>query len=521
VWTRILLLTCFTLSGVSGLIYEVVWTRKLGFIFGSTAVAIGVCLAVYLGGLALGSYFSGPIADRMSRPARAYALMELAIGACGLLSLPLLDAAGWIYARFEPLAFVLVALALLPPTILLGGTLPVVIRAAQRRSALVTVTGRLYSANTLGGVAGAALAGFVLLPHWGMLRTAAAAGALNLALAGALWLVFGQHESPPVTPASNPVMTALPNPVPIPVVAIVLGISGFCALLDEVIWARSLEPVVGSSTWSFAIMLSPFLLGLALGIAVATRLARAPSVLRRVGPVAMLAWALSLTGSAVFLGMFILHLLPEWFSSLYADLEGYPRWFLASHALVAGSISFVPAFCIGTVFPLALALSPNPPGPARLVGRLYSINTAGSIAGACLAGLVVIPWLGLRGGLLLAIAVNLAAAASLLIAAAGPWRTRAITGAIPIAVAGMMLYAAPAWDRTQMTTGVYSLASTIFENGQDSLPVLMSQPRLRYYREGAMYCRSTGLPKAATRPPRRSCCPTMRWPPDRPCGGLW
>lgn len=481
---RVVLSICFACSGVSGLIYEVVWTRKLGFIFGSTAVAIGFCLAVYLAGLALGSYISGPIADRMVRPARAYALIELAIGASAVLSLPLLDAAGWLYARFEPLAFVLVALVLLPPTILMGGTLPVLVRATQGRSALVAVTGRLYSANTGGAVIGAALAGFVLLPQWGMFGTAAAAGVLNLALALILWLAFGKSESPPIRPASKPALTPHLT-VPAPVIWIVMGVSGFCALLDEVLWTRSLEPVVGSSTWSFTVMLSPFLLGFALGIAVATRLVRAPAVLRRVGPVAMLAWASSLTATAVFLGLFILHLLPDWFASLYANLDGYPHWFLASQVLICGSISLIPAFWMGAVFPLTLAISPNRLGPARLVGRLYSIDTAGAIAGACLAGLVVIPWLGLRGGFLLSISLNLAMAAALLFAASGPWLRRIPTGAVPIAVAGMMIYSAPVWDRSPMATSVYNVVPAILESGPDSLSIVLHQARLLYYREGA------------------------------------
>ena len=481
---RILLLLCFALSGVSGLIYEVLWTRKLGFIFGSTAVAVGVCLAVYLAGLALGSYFSGPIADRMARPARTFAMMQLAIGVGGLLSLPLLDAAGWAFARFEPLAFPLVALALLAPTILLGASLPVLVRATQSRLTVVAATARLYFANTCGAVAGAALAGFILLPYWGMLGTAAAAAGLNLLLALPLWLAFGKGEAQPRRPASSPASNPLANTVSAPIIWMILGVSGFCALLDEVIWTRTLVPVVGNSTWSFAVMVSPFLLGLALGTLAAARLVRAPAVLHRVGPVAMLAWALSLTGTSVYLGMLIVHLLPAWFSSLYADLHDQLPSFLMSQAGVCGAISFVPAFWIGAVFPLALAVSGNPQEPARLVGRLYSINTVGGILGACLAGLVVIPLLGLRGGLLLSSSLSLATAAVLLFAADGSRLKRILTTAIPIAAGGAILYAVPAWDRNQMTVGVFNLVPFVYESGQDFLPILMQQPRIVYYREG-------------------------------------
>ncbi len=489
---RIVLLICFTLSGVSGLIYEIVWTRKLGFIFGSTAIAVGVCLALYLAGLALGSYFAGPIADKMRRPARAYAAMELGIGICGLLSIPLLDATAWMYAKFEPLAFVLLALALLPPTVLIGGTLPVLIRATQRPSAVVSVTGRLYSGNTLGAVAGTVLAGFVLIPHWGMLATTAAAATLNLLLALVVWKAFGNREAPPLRPPSNPLVTADVNSVPAYVIWMVLAISGFCALLDEVIWTRSIEPIVGSSTWSLAIMLSPFLLGLALGIAAATRLVRAPSVLKRVGPVAMLAWAQSLTGAAVFAGVFVLRLLPGWFYSLYESLDTQPEWFLASQAALCGAISLIPAFCIGASFPLALAVYPNRSEPSRLVGRLYSINTAGAIVGACLSGVILIPWIGLRGGFLLAGSLNLALGAILLLSADGRWPRRMLA-AIPVATVGTMLYIAPPWDQAPMATGIFNMVPAVLEGGQGFLPIILRQVHILYYREGATGTVAVGM----------------------------
>jgi spermidine synthase len=471
---------CFTLAGSSGLIYEILWTRKLGFIFGSTELASSVCLTVYLAGLALGSYCGGRIAMPLDRLGRDFAAMQLAIGVSGLLSLPLLDAGEASYALFKPLAFLVVALALMPPTFLMGASLPILIRATKPRSTLVSTTGLLYAGNTLGAVAGAALGAFVLLPNWGMLGTAAAASALNLALALILWKQVGKSESAP----GNPAPAASLDSVPAPVISTVIAVAGFCALLDEVMWTRSLEPVTGSSTWAFATMLIPMLLGMALGIAAGTGLARATSILRCISPVAMLAWALSLTGATVFLGMFVLHLLPGWFSTLYADLLEQPGWFLASQTLVCGSICLIPAFWIGAVFPLALAVSSNRSRPAELVGRLYAINTAGAITGACLAGLLVIPYLGLHGGLLLSVSLDFVMAAVLLVAAPGQWRGRLLTGAIPIAAAGMMLYTAPPWDRAMMATGVNYLVPTIYAHGRGLLSVLFRETRILNYREG-------------------------------------
>jgi predicted membrane-bound spermidine synthase len=471
---------CFTLAGSSGLIYEILWSRKLGFIFGSTEFALSVGLTVYLTGLALGSYFGGRTVVPTNRPGRDFGAMQLAIGVLGLLSLPLLDAGEAAYAVFKPIAFLVVGLALLPPTFLMGACLPVLIRLTPGRSSLISTAGRFYAGNTLGAVAGAALGAFVLLPNWGLLGTAAAASAVSFALALILWKCVGEIESPARVPAPA---ASLPS-VPMPVVSTAIAVSGFSALLDEVIWTRSLEPVTGSSTWAFGIMLIPLLFGMALGIAAGTRLAAATSILRRIRPIAMLAWALTLTGITVFLGMFILHLLPGWFSELYADLADQPGWFLASQALVCGSICLIPSFWMGAVFPLTLAVSSNRSAPAEIVGRLYSLNTAGAIAGACLAGLLVIPWLGLHGGFLLSASLDLAMAATLLIGAPGQWHARLLTGAIPIALAGMMVYTAPPWDRAIMATGVNYLAPSIYANGQGLLSVLFRETRILDYREG-------------------------------------
>jgi spermidine synthase len=140
---------------------------------------------------------------------------------------------------------------------------------------------------------------------------------------------------------------------------------------------------------------------------------------------------------------------------------------------------------MGAVFPLALAVSSNQSGSAEVVGRLYAINTAGAILGACLAGLLVIPWLGLHGAFLLSASLDLAMAAALLGVAPGHWRGRLILGAIPIAAGGMMLYTAPPWDPSTMATGVNYLAPTIYANGPEYLSALLRETQILQYREGA------------------------------------
>ncbi|MCE7958272.1 MAG: spermidine synthase, partial [Acidobacteria bacterium ACB2] len=193
--TRLLLLACFFVSGGTGLVYEVLWSRHLSLLFGSTTEAVSVVLAVFMTGLGAGAYFLGPRVDRSPSPMRLYALFEAGVGAYALLTGPLLSLvrAAWlgIASRAELSAAaatgvkgLLAALVLLPPAFLMGGTLPALVRAvsedvaaARRRVAL------LYALNTLGAVAGVWWGTFWALEHLGMLKTCLIAALANLLIA--------------------------------------------------------------------------------------------------------------------------------------------------------------------------------------------------------------------------------------------------------------------------------------------------------------------------------------------------
>ncbi len=482
---RLLLLCCFVLSGLSGLVYEVAWTRKLGLIFGSTAIAASICLAAYLGGMAAGSYLWGRLADRMRRPGWAYGAMELGIGAYGLVSLAIFDVLQPMRARFwgqlaEPfsgmLDFALVGLALLLPTMLMGGTLPALLRAVQSKDCPVQKdVGVFYSANTFGGVAGVAIAGFGLLPQIGLHGSVRFAAVLNLLLGAVVLLMFRRAEAAPTVESTN----SFSPPAWIP--AIVIAVSGFTALFCEVVWTRSLEPIVGSSTWSFSIILTTFLLGLAVGIAIGGRFSmRFP----RIPPLVLLAASQLFAGLFVSAGLYLLNFLPLWFVTLYGAASGNTAVFLLFQGALCGSICLLPAVFTGASFPLTVASAGARATPG-MAGRLYAVNTAGTIAGAFLSGLILIPWMGLRNCFLLASSLSLAMAALAVVSASEwPWRVRRIAAAVPVATAAVFVFTAPQWDRVPMMTGVFDSAPMILRDGYDRYIERLRSAKVLFYREG-------------------------------------
>src|SRR5262245_17534886 len=199
---RALLLAIFLLSGSSGLIYQVVWSRSLVLVFGSTTHAISTVLAAFMGGLALGSILVGRKGDRFQNPLKTYAIIEAAIAVLAIAVLLILPALIPIYrlasgfvspdsAPLNMLRFVLACVVLLPPTTLMGATLPVLSAHRERRGPAAASAGSgaaaLYAANTVGAVAGTAITGFFLLPVLGMFLSALVAAAANLFAAGAAW----------------------------------------------------------------------------------------------------------------------------------------------------------------------------------------------------------------------------------------------------------------------------------------------------------------------------------------------
>src|SRR5688500_233129 len=292
-----LLLLVFLLSGVSGLIYQVLWQRQLSLVFGVSAYATATVLGAFMAGLALGGYAAGRVADRVRAPLAWYGVVEILIGLAGLLT-PLAfgalqDVYGPLYravggSALAPIVrFGIAFVVLLVPTALMGASFPLIVRAALgARDDGGRAIGLLYAINTLGAVVGTLAAGFYLIGEIGIQASIGVAAALNLA-AGLAALLVGQRLGPSEGQADEHAPAATASvacpPALIRLLPWVLALSGFCSLAYEVVWTRLLVLFLETTTYAFTVMLAAFLVGIALGSAVVSPFLRRA----RNGPLAL------------------------------------------------------------------------------------------------------------------------------------------------------------------------------------------------------------------------------------------
>ena len=404
------ILILFTLSGVSGLVYEIVWIRLFAHLLGGTTYAISIVLAAFMGGLALGSRHFGRLADASPRPLRLYAGLELGIAVLGALVPLLLHLARPLYvglAQVLPgptlpaVRILIAAVLLLPPTFLMGGTLPVLSRFVVReRERLGRGLGLLYAVNTLGAVLGSFLAGFVLVAAMGVYGAIALAVWINAVIALAVWLVdrgLPAAPLPELADAAGPEAAAGTSDMDGRLLAWIFALSGFAALGYELYWTRALQHFLGNSTYAFSAMLTTFLLGLAAGGWVGGRLAD-----RMARPARLLGWAQLAAGAAALATVpLIWDLLPRLEAGAF--LGERMRWstYLGRRFMVSLAIMAPATFLTGMTFPLVNRIGID--SLARLgrgVGHLYFANTLGAIAGSLAAGYLVLPLLGVRTALL-------------------------------------------------------------------------------------------------------------------------
>ncbi len=409
----------FFASGISGLMYEVVWVRMLTRILGSTSYATSTVLAVFMAGLGLGSFLCGRFIDRVRRPLIWYAALEIGIGLTALISLLLPDRLvplyRWIYETAgdsRPMLTagqVLVAtVMLLVPTSLMGATLPVLCAYGARRSVnFARCAGTLYAANTLGAVVGVLASGFILLGAVGETNTIIAGALVNAAIAGVAFRMARGDSISAATPESKPVTheaarpaTRVLSPWRRRLVVFAFFGSGFVALANEVLWGRMLVLCQGTSIYAFSSMLAVVLLGIGAGSWVAGRYVDRWSV--SLMPLARVQLGIGLAGLAsLYLFGGIAHV-PQ--PSLQSGT--HLHWLIITPLVLLGPM----ALLWGATFPVAVRCYA---GSAERAGRdvsvLYVFNTLGSILGASAAGF----WLIGRFGVSYS-ATGLAVAAALL-----------------------------------------------------------------------------------------------------------
>jgi spermidine synthase len=419
----------FLLSGFSALIYQVVWLRSLSLIFGVTVYAASAVLTSFMGGLALGSWIGGRAADRLRHPLAAFGLVEIAIGALAL-AVPLLlnftqALYGAVHAQMPDAPALLTAtrvvgsgLVLLLPTTLMGASLPLVSRFVSLHGGTVAARiGLLYAVNTLGGILGVVLSGFVLVGAWGTLATSQLAAAINVAV-GFAALLLGRAVSPSESPAHGRVPEAAPPLTPGQRrVLLVFALAGFAGLALEVVWFRILVLFIPATTYAFTTMLAVVLLGIALGSGVLA------GRLRRVmDPARTLARVQAVTGVLVLL-------------SMAALVVTYRLGWRTSGMVQACVVAMLPAtILMGATFPLGLRiwLGDAAGGIASRVGVLYATNVCGAVAGALAGGFVLLPLLGSESSLVL-LSVVYGASGVLLVTGSGmraTLRFSAATGAL-------------------------------------------------------------------------------------------
>ena len=496
---------CFFCSGAAGLLYEIVWSKELAYLLGSSLHAVAAVVASFLLGLALGARFLGvPLSRRGGAPAaggsaRTYALLELGVGVLGLLILPALRASdpliGQLYRAlggegpgFASARLVLVMLALLPPAALMGATLPVLV-AHVEHDLVGAGLARLYALNTFGAVAGSLAAGFVLLPGLGLSATTLVAAVLNALVAAVAWTRAGAAPAPSAGPAAAAsAVSAHAAPLDTSArgaMAALFALSGFGALAFQMAWVRLFGLVFGSSVYSFSAVLGVYLLGIAVGSALVARSLPRLANLASFGVLQLALAATAALAVQAFPG------LPQHMLDMGTHAGGDWRGLLFAEVGTVALLIGAPCAILGALFPLATRLLQSRDG-GHATGLAYAVNTAGTIAGSLVAGFVLVPTLGVQGthmtGVVLAGAIGLAA---LLLA----WQRRELKGA-PLMAGALAAFAtvlfiviAPAWDPTLMTAGVYRPMQAVKVNAfaagaPDAVRRATQNDRVLYYHEG-------------------------------------
>ena len=410
-------------SGCAALIYEIVWFQLLQLVIGSSAVSLALLLAAYMGGLCLGSAALPRVVSAGKHPLRVYAFLEVGIGVFGILALVGVPVVGRIYLAGSAwglaglvLRGVVAAACLLPPTLLMGGSLPAAVRWVGTTPEGVSRMGYLYSANIAGAVIGCLAAGFYLLRVGNVTIATLVAAVINCAVALAAWALAKQspHEEDREEPTERP--GPLQRAPGAWMIYGAIALSGMSALGAEVVWTRLLSLLLGATVYTFSIILAVFLVGLWAGSSAGSFLAR--RILAASGdPRRALSLCQVLLAAAIAWTAFTLaYVLPYWPVDPQLSISPWFNFdldiFRCVHAILPATLLW------GASFPLALAAAAaKDEDPGRLTGEIYAANTAGSIVGALLFSLVLIPSIGTRGAQQVLIWLAEAAALAALVAA--------------------------------------------------------------------------------------------------------
>ncbi len=456
---QIMTIALFVFSGATSLVYQVTWMRVLSLFFGSDVYAAAITVSVFMGGLSLGSWIVGRIGDNLRHPFAAYGFCEIGIAFLALAFPYLLngfeDTYREIYrAHFETrpalyhgFRLLVVAAAILPPTILMGATLPLIVRQfAGQPDVLGLRVGTFYAVNTMGALIGTIGAGFILIPMLGVAVTTYTAIIANFIIG---IVAFGLAFA--VTPPDAGGSSLSPEPGIRSTkgdqnwrIIVVIALSGIAALALEVVWMRVLVQSFGATVHAFAIMLASFLFGIFYGSA------RAGHKVDKISDPTRLLFRIEVwLAVAVAALALVTYVIPGLFGNLLWILTAATGGeFATVSTLMQFGVAFLlivgPTSLLGATIPVAIkAYSDDIEKRARDTGLIYAANTAGAVAGALIAGFVLLPNLGVRASLI-AISLVFLTSALLLPRQGAAWRQPRFLGMVAfIPVSALVLFLLP------------------------------------------------------------------------------
>ncbi|MFH1371714.1 MAG: fused MFS/spermidine synthase [Planctomycetota bacterium] len=487
-----LILICFFFSGMTGLIYEILWTRMIVKIIGAAPFAVSIILTVFMGGLGLGSFLAGKTTDLIKHPlklVRMYGILELAVGVyCLLLPMILTNVKPICeviynslfnhFMLYSFLTFVVCSVLLILPVICMGATLPILCRFyVSRMSHLANRIGRLYGLNTIGAAVGSLLCGFWLINYLGMTGALVFAATINLVI-GLVSIVASykfKTDEGQINQAGEDAFEQSRQEAAvstykgtIPAALIIFAVSGFCAMSYEVIWTKLLGLVIGPTTYSFTIVLVTFITCLALGSIFFGWLG---------DKVEKPIWLLIYTQlAAVLLAMFVSQLLGNsqfFFAKLIYTFQNSFILLSVSKAIILFAFMFLPTVCLGATFPLVgKVCTPSLSRVGKSIGFAYMVNTTGAVLGSFSAGFLLLPLMGKENGLKLVFGIQIFT--TLIIAAWLVWinkqdKAKLASVVAPATLGVILCLIFPRWNRASLSMGKYhrlqAISSTIKKTG--------------------------------------------------------
>ncbi len=457
----------FSLSGFCALVYEVLWTKYLSLTFGTTMIAVSIVAATFMAGLAIGSYLLGKFADHETNLLRIYAYLELGIAIFALLFPPTLKAVSAFHAGLEQLLpshpasnyfshLFFATMLLVPPTVCMGGTFPLMCRFFARKKSGGQI-GRLYAMNTIGATLGAFGAGYCLIPLLGLSTTNMLAVFINLAIAAISWhfsKTIGTTLPADISQATRADQLQLARDHRPVLVAIAL--IGFFSLAYEILWTRVFLLFLGNTSYAFSLMLSSYLIGIALGGAIYARKIHSDFDKKKL-----------FVRLTVLMGLSILVTVPFYDQLAHVfqwahEASGERWWHLSLlSGIIVFSVMCVPTIISGSLLPAAIAIID--PGKVRTgegVGLVVLHNTIGAVFGCLVAGFVLIPSLGTQSGFQLLAVLNILLG-TVLCFIFTPRSFRGLRHPITVAciLVPLLVFLPTQWNQKLMNSAVYVYAS--------------------------------------------------------------